>query len=43
MSHYFPKPLESYGKNIKVMIDLLIMRQKLILKIFRILILQVLY
>ena len=33
MSEYFPKPLRNYGRNIKVEVDLLIMQQKLILKI----------
>ena len=43
MSQYFPKPFNShFGDIIKVKIDLVIMQQKQILKIFHMLILQVL-
>ena len=44
MSQYFPKPYESFGGDINVKVDLsnyVIMQQKQILKIFRVLVLQV--
>ena len=43
MSQYFPKPFNShFGDRVKVKIDLRIMQQKVMLKIFHTLILQVL-
>ena len=42
MSQYFPKPFNShFGDRVKVKIDLRIMQQKVMLKIFHTLILQV--
>ena len=42
MSQYFPKPYESFGGDINVMIDLSNYATKAVLKIFHMLILQVL-
>ena len=44
MSQYFPKPFEAFTRDINVKVDLAtIMQQKQILKIFHMLILQVLH
>ena len=43
MSQYFPKPYEPFGGDINVKVDLLNYATKQTLKIFRILILQVLH
>ena len=43
MSQYFPKPYEPFGGDINVKVDCLIMQQKQISTMFRILILQVLH
>ena len=43
MSQYFPKPYEPFDRNIKVKADLSYYAKKQILKIFHIIILQVLH
>ena len=43
MSQYFPKPYEPYSRDINVKLIFQIMKQKQILKISHILILQVLH